>query len=168
VKATIGDIAIDCTDPECTREFYSALTGWEKRTLWDCPALVADRGLVILFMDCALIPPVWPEEPGKQQKQMHLNLQVTDLPAAVKEALRLGATRPTTQYGGDEFVTLLDPEGHPFCLCQEQALEVEPRFDRLEEIVKAYVKEAGPISRTRLEQVYDDIAAAHQTAMEHQ
>jgi predicted enzyme related to lactoylglutathione lyase len=118
---TIGDISIDCKNPEQTRGFYSELFGWEERTMYGCPALIADNGLVLLFMSCDFdyIPPVWPEEPGKQQKQMHFNFQVDDLPAAVEEAIRLGATKATSQYGGEHFVTILDPEGHPFCLCRK-------------------------------------------------
>ncbi|NLY84692.1 MAG: VOC family protein [Acholeplasmataceae bacterium] len=118
---SIGDISIDCRNPDLTRDFYHALTGWEKRVMYGCPALIAENCLVILFMQCDFnyIPPVWPEESGKQQKQMHFNFQVSDLPAAVEEAIKLGATKPQSQYGGDHFVTLIDPEGHPFCLCRK-------------------------------------------------
>jgi len=115
----IGDIAVDCADPARTRDFYAALTGREKREAYGCPALVFDNGLLILFMGCDFdyIPPVWPEEDGKQQKQMHFNFQVDDLPSAAEEAVRLGASKAASQYGGDHFITMLDPEGHPFCLC---------------------------------------------------
>ena len=117
---TIGDISIDCINPQKTRDFYSALTGWEKREAFGCPALVGDIGLLMLFMSCDFdyIPPVWPEEPGRQQKQMHFNFQVDDLLSAVEEAIKLGATKAATQYGGEHFVTMIDPEGHPFCLCR--------------------------------------------------
>jgi catechol 2,3-dioxygenase-like lactoylglutathione lyase family enzyme len=116
---TIGDISIDSRNPERLRDFYANLTGWEKRSKYG-PELVADNGLVILFPDCDFdyIPPVWPEEPGKQQKQMHFNFGVDDLRAAVAEATRLGATKAASQYGGEHFITMLDPEGHPFCLCE--------------------------------------------------
>jgi predicted enzyme related to lactoylglutathione lyase len=67
--------------------------------------------------DFDYIPPVWPEEPGRQQKQMHFNFQVDDLQSTVEEAVRLGATKPAQQFGGEKWVTLLDPQGHPFCLC---------------------------------------------------
>ena len=115
----IGDISIDCREPGKLREFYAALTGWTRREKYG-PELVADNGLVVLFMGCDFdfTPPVWPEEPDKQQKQMHFNFGADDLPAAVEEAIRLGATKPAEQYGGEHFVTLLDPEGHPFCLCR--------------------------------------------------
>jgi len=49
---------------------------------------------------------------------MHFNFQVDDLQSAVEEAIRLGATKTKAQYGGEHFVTLLDTEGHPFCLCK--------------------------------------------------
>ncbi|MDR3085773.1 MAG: NAD(P)-binding domain-containing protein, partial [Christensenellaceae bacterium] len=115
---SIGDLAIDCAKPERLRGFYAELTGWEEGELYGCPALIAEGGLKILFMGCDFdhIPPVWPERPGEQQKQLHFDLQAGDLPAAVERALRLGARKPAEQYGGEEWVTLLDPEGHPFCL----------------------------------------------------
>lgn len=117
----IGDISIDCQKPETLRAFYAGLTGWEKRTMYDCPALISEIGLVILFMACDFeyTSPIWPEEPGGQQKQMHFNFQVDDLPSAVAEALALGAVKPAQQYGGEQWITLLDPEGHPFCLCRK-------------------------------------------------
>ena len=39
-----------------------------------------------------------------------------DLQQATGKALQLGAKIAETQYGGDEWITLLDPAGHPFCL----------------------------------------------------
>jgi len=116
---TIGDLMIDCADAERARGFYANLTGWKKTVAFDCLALVADNGMKILFAETGIphVPPVWPEEPGKQQKQMHLDFVVDDLPSAVEEAIRFGAVKPAEQYG-DYYVTLLDPEGHPFCLCK--------------------------------------------------
>jgi catechol 2,3-dioxygenase-like lactoylglutathione lyase family enzyme len=121
---TIGDISIDCAYPQRTRDFYVDLTGWEKREAYGCPALVSGNGLLILFMGCDFeyIPPVWPEEDGKQQKQMHLDFTVDDLPFAVEKAIRLGATKAAVQYGGENHVTMLDTEGHPFCLCKRQSI----------------------------------------------
>jgi hypothetical protein len=118
----LGNIAVDCAAPERLRNFYAYLTGWERRELWDCHALVDESGMIcILFMgaDFDYIAPIWPEEIGKQQKQMHFDFQVDDLTTAVEEAIMLGATKPEQQYGGDDFMTLLDPEGHPFCLCKK-------------------------------------------------
>jgi hypothetical protein len=117
----IGDISIDCAVPEKLCEFYAKLTGWQIHVLYGYPAVVAENGLVIIFMACDFdyLPPVWPEIPGKQQKQMHFNFQIDNLTSAVEYAISLGAVKPESQYGGDDFVTLLDPEGHPFCLCRK-------------------------------------------------
>jgi uncharacterized glyoxalase superfamily protein PhnB len=112
-------INIDCKAFRFIREFYAKLSGWD--TGFHETALVADNKMVVHFMACDgdfdYVPPVWPEEVGKQQKQMHFNFQVDDLQTAVEEALTLGAKKAKEQYGGEDFVTLLDPEGHPFCLC---------------------------------------------------
>lgn len=116
---TIGDLMIDCANAKRARDFYASLTGWEKIVAFDCLALKTDNGLTILFAetDIPYAPPVWPEQPGKPQKQLHFNFQVDDLKLAVAEAVRNGASTPSEQYGGSHFVTLLDTEGHPFCLC---------------------------------------------------
>jgi catechol 2,3-dioxygenase-like lactoylglutathione lyase family enzyme len=117
---TIGDLTIDCANAERARDFYADLMGWEKTTAYGALAVKTGNGMTILFWepDIPYAPPVWPEEPGKQQKQMHFNFQVDDLQSAVDKAIRLGASKAAEQYGGDHFVTLLDPEGHPFCLCR--------------------------------------------------
>jgi len=76
--------------------------------------------MTILFAetDIPYVPPVWPEEPDEQQKQMHLDFSVDDLSSSVDRAIRLGATKAAEQYDGEHYVTLLDPVGHPFCLCR--------------------------------------------------
>ena len=119
---TIGDLTIDCTNASRARDFYAALTGWEKTIAYGCLALKAYNGMILLFAepdDIPYVPPVWPEECGKQQKQMHFNFQVDDLSAAVEEAMRLGASKSAAQFGVDHYVTMLDLEGHPFCLCRK-------------------------------------------------
>ncbi len=117
---TIGDITMDCADAARARDFYADLTGWERTNAYGCLALRAYNGLIFLFAetDIPYVPPVWTEKQGKQQKQMHFNFQVDDLPAAVAEAIRLGAKKAAEQYGEDHYVTMLDTEGHPFCLCR--------------------------------------------------
>lgn len=57
------------------------------------------------------VPPVWPENAGKQQKQMHFDFQVDNVAEMVKKA--------ESQFGGNDFVTMFDPAGHPFCLCRK-------------------------------------------------
>lgn len=88
--------------------------------MYGCPAVSSQSGIVFLFMqadDFNYIQPVWPEQPGNQQKQMHFDFQVDDLPTAVTQANTIGAVKAKNQYGGDDWVAMFDPEGHPFCLC---------------------------------------------------
>lgn len=114
----LGNIMVDCKDEQRLCEFYRNLLGWEKRVMFGRPALCSKENIVLLFMEEEdYIPPVWPEEVGKQQKQMHFDFQVPSVAAAVEYALALGAVKAEPQFGGDEFVTMIDPDGHPFCLC---------------------------------------------------
>ncbi|MDR1021417.1 MAG: VOC family protein [Synergistaceae bacterium] len=64
-------------------------------------------------------PPIWPEEPGKQQQMAHLDFFVDDLDDAVKRAAELGATKAGQQFI-PEIVVMLDPAGHPFCLIPKE------------------------------------------------
>ena len=124
---TIGSLMIDSANAKRARDFYVDVLGLEKITAFGCPAFKADNGFVIAFLETDIphVPPVWPEEVGKEQKQMHLDFGVDDLPSAVEEAIRLGGTKAEVQFGGDDsyYVTMLDPDGHPFCLCQKSPSE---------------------------------------------
>ena len=51
---------------------------------------------------------------------MHFDFQVDDLDAAVADAVALGAKLATHQ-PQEHVRVLLDPAGHPFCLCRETA-----------------------------------------------
>lgn len=114
----LGNVMIDCADEQGLCQFYHKLLGWEKAILFGRPAVRSATGIVFLFMqEDGYIPPVWPEETGRQQKQMHFDFQVPDVPAAVEYARSLGAATAVDQFGGNDFVTMLDPAGHPFCLC---------------------------------------------------
>jgi predicted enzyme related to lactoylglutathione lyase len=63
------------------------------------------------------VPPVWPPGPGTQQMQLHLDIEVDDLPAAAAIAEEAGARLIGTNDKPDERVRIYaDPAGHPFCL----------------------------------------------------
>lgn len=59
------------------------------------------------------LPPTWPEQ--ERGAQIHLDVSVADLAAAVEAAIRMGATIAPEQFG-DDYCVMLDPVGHPFCL----------------------------------------------------
>ncbi len=117
-EVCLGNVMVDCDDGIKLRDFYAELLAWERCELYGFPAVRNSSGIVFLFaQEDGYVPPVWPEQPGKQQKQMHFDFQVPDVPAAVRLAEKLGAVRTPEQFGGAHFTTMLDPAGHPFCLC---------------------------------------------------
>ncbi len=114
----LGNVMVDCGDAEKLSGFYAKLLGWEECEMYGLPAVRSGSGIVFLFaQEENYIPPVWPEQDGRQQKQMHFDFQVPDVPAAVLQAEALGAVKAQSQFGGSDFTTMLDPAGHPFCLC---------------------------------------------------
>lgn len=120
MEAILGNVMVDCGDETELQNFYAELLGWEKCALFGRPAVRSSGVVVFLFIEEEdYAPPVWPEEKGKQQKQMHFDFQVEDLPEAVKKAEALGAVKAAAQFGGGQFVALFNPPGHPFCLCRK-------------------------------------------------
>lgn len=119
-EITLGNVMVDCDDEIKLQKFYGALLGWEMCELFARPAVKSSNGTVFLFIqEDDYQPPVWPEENGCQQKQMHFDFQVDNVNEAVKKAIKLGAEKAPNQYGGEHFVTMFDPAGHPFCLCKK-------------------------------------------------
>jgi len=117
-EISLGNVMVDCDDEEKLCEFYHQLLGWERCILYDQPTVRSKDGNIFVFMqEDNYIPPIWPEQSGKQQKQMHFDFQVPNVPAAVELAETLGAVIAKLQYGGEYFTTMIDPAGHPFCLC---------------------------------------------------
>lgn len=117
-EVALGDVLVDCKDSAQLCNFYAELLGWEKFTLYGAPAVRSKNGITFLFMaEDDYVPPVWPEETGRQQKQMHFDFLVPDVSAAVRKAESLGAVTAKDQFGGEKWTTMLDPAGHPLCLC---------------------------------------------------
>ena len=119
-EVVLGNVMIDCDDEKKLQKFYGELLGWEMCELFARPAVRSSTGVVFLVIEEAgYRRPVWPEETGEQQKQMHFDFQVDDVAEMAKKAERLGAAKSKAQFGGSDFVTMFDPAGHPFCLCQK-------------------------------------------------
>jgi catechol 2,3-dioxygenase-like lactoylglutathione lyase family enzyme len=118
-KANWFGVALNSPDPQALGRFYQRLLGWELHA--DTPGWVTvapseDAGYNLGFhLEDKYERPVWPAEDGKQQMQMHLDLEVDDLDQAVAHALEAGAE--LAEFQPQERVrVMLDPDGHPFCL----------------------------------------------------
>ena len=119
-EVVLGNVMVDCDDERKLQRFYGELLGWEMCELFARPAVSSSSGIVFLFIEEKdYVPPVWPEYTGKQQKQMHFDFQVDNVAEMVKKAESLGAKKAESQFGGNDFVTMFDPAGHPFCLCRK-------------------------------------------------
>ena len=111
---------IDTPDPLALARFYGEILGWEV-TGGDgdgtSAAISSGEGVAYIGFEPVddYEPPVWPGEPGRQRMMMHLSFEVSDLQAAVEHAVELGATLSDHQ-PLERTKTLLDPDGHPFCL----------------------------------------------------
>jgi hypothetical protein len=118
----LEDIVLDCFDEKKMQDFYAGMFGYEKITIYGHLAVKDFRGLILLFIsEKDFVPPVWPEEEGRQQKELHFDFQTPNVDASVAKALALGAHKASAQFGGEDWTTMLDPSGHPFCLCRSSA-----------------------------------------------
>jgi catechol 2,3-dioxygenase-like lactoylglutathione lyase family enzyme len=117
-RFSLAAVVLDCLDARALADFYSRLLGWEIAVsepgwvLLRCPT----GGTGLSFQSESWYrPPIWPEEPGEQEKMLHLDIQVDDLDAAGAHAIRVGAVLADFQPQEDVRV-YFDPAGHPFCL----------------------------------------------------
>ena len=107
-------------DPRALARFYQRLLGWPLRADEDDWATLrpADGGTGLSFqLEADHVPPVWPPQPGTQQMQTHLDIEVDDLDAACALAEEAGARHLGGYDSPEEVVRVYaDPAGHPFCL----------------------------------------------------
>jgi predicted enzyme related to lactoylglutathione lyase len=109
--------AFDARDIDALASFYADLAGWDivrKESDW-ITVRAADGQEVAFQLAPDHLPPRWPGQDLPQQ--FHLDLQVDDTAAAAEKAIGLGATRLAD---GPTWITLADPSGHPFDVCQAE------------------------------------------------
>jgi catechol 2,3-dioxygenase-like lactoylglutathione lyase family enzyme len=123
----IRTVNLDCADAHEMARFYGGLLGWEPTAVEPDWVLMRDPGggTGLSFQRTDWYErPTWPEEPGQQQKMIHLEVRVIpqegqDPQAALAEATRLalaaGGTLAEPQ-ARDDLRVVLDPSGHPLCL----------------------------------------------------
>jgi catechol 2,3-dioxygenase-like lactoylglutathione lyase family enzyme len=111
-------VTLEAPEPDALLRFYSEILGVP---IYDIDenggSLDFGHGVHSFTVQKAEVyePPVWPPEPGRQGMQMHIEVEVSDLAAAVEHAIELGATQAEYQ-PQDNVRVMLDPAGHPFCL----------------------------------------------------
>lgn len=111
-------VALDAPDAIALAHFYRDLLGWpvtSEHPQWCTIAIPGSRGYVAFQTESRYERPTWPAQHGHQQMMMHLDIAVDDLPAAVTDAVALGAELPDHQ-PQDDVRVMLDPAGHPFCV----------------------------------------------------
>lgn len=110
-------------DPRGLARFYAEVLGWQLHSDeedWATIAPAREHVYLAFQLERNHVPPSWPSQPGEQQMQMHLDIEVTDLDAAVAAAQRLGG-RVADHQPQDGVRVVIDPAGHPFCLYVEAA-----------------------------------------------
>jgi catechol-2,3-dioxygenase len=119
VTGNLELVAFDVPDVDKVASFYAELAGWEiarKAPGW--VTLRAGDGQEVAFQEAAdHVAPQWPGQ--ERPQQVHLDLQVEDHQGAAERAVGLGATRLAD---GPNWITLADPAGHPFDLCQKDGV----------------------------------------------
>ncbi len=111
----VGAVSLDCDDPAALAAFYRDLLNL--RIIWESADFVALAGAPVL-LTCQRTAdyrrPDWPQ--NEVPKQIHLEIAVTDLDEAERQAVARGAVAASPQPQPDRWRVLLDPAGHPFCV----------------------------------------------------
>jgi hypothetical protein len=111
----LGSVSLDCADPLALAEFWSQLLNGEILfTSDDFVAVNVGNVWIATVKVENYVSPKWPD--GATPKQIHLDLAVDDLDESERQALELGAIKPTHQPEPDRWRVLIDPAGHPFCI----------------------------------------------------
>jgi len=112
-------VAFDAPDTEKLAAFYVQLAGWEiVRNDSGWINVKTGDGQEVGFQPADdHLAPQWPGQALPQQ--FHLDLLIDDHQAAAQRAVELGATRLAD---GPSWITLADPAGHPFDICQRDGV----------------------------------------------
>jgi catechol 2,3-dioxygenase-like lactoylglutathione lyase family enzyme len=119
-------VCLDCADARELADFYAHLLGWpitasDDEGWYHLSDPAGSIGLNVQAEDW-YEPPVWPEQPGAQHKMLHFEIQVEDMDAALAHAIASGARVAPHQppdRDPSQLRVMLDPAGHPFCLCTD-------------------------------------------------
>lgn len=129
-QMTVGAVTIAAARPRELAHFYANLLDWEisveeparpgkpPEDGWaqiTPPPGVSGPALNFEFDD-HYQRPVWPSVRSRQSASQHLDIGVQDLDAATSWAIQQGAGLADVQ-PQPRVRVMIDPDGHPFCLC---------------------------------------------------
>ena len=119
--ATIAMISLECTNPTEQASFYAEMLGWDVTHSEADYAMISDGTSSLGWgRREGYQPPVWAESGDEDApKRYHVDVYVEDLDDAEAQCVKLGGTKPDFQPGGDRWRVMLDPGGHPLCLCKK-------------------------------------------------
>lgn len=109
----LSAVNFDCEDVPDLVRFYHQLLGGEIEAFEGWSNLLRGDELALSFQSVPEYqPPTWPTQ--ERGQHMHLDFQSNNRNAAVSDAISFGAVLQDVY---DRFTVLLDPAGHPFCIC---------------------------------------------------
>lgn len=134
LKIKMYALTLDCKEPLELAKFYAALLKWDVVYFDEECACIGAPGMqqgaypgMAFQLNADYKPPVWPDAPEAQQQMAHVDFAVNDVEKAVEHAVRCGATVAQEQFS-DDWKVMLDPAGHPFCLCQMKSVIESAHF----------------------------------------
>ena len=115
-------VILECNNLYQLSSFYCKFLRWpivlEEENFIRLQSPESDMGIAVQYAE-DYVAPVWPSEADKQQIMVHFDFGVHDkkeLTEWVDRAIKSGAKIAEMQYGDGEWITMIDPAGHPFCI----------------------------------------------------
>lgn len=115
-------VILECKDIHQLSGFYSEFLGWpvvfKEENFIRLQSPESDMGIAVQYAEDYVVP-VWPSEAEKQQMMVHVDFGVNnkrEMEEWADRAVKAGAVVAEAQYGGGEWITMIDPAGHPFCI----------------------------------------------------
>ena len=127
-KIKMQSIVLDCKDINQLADFYVKLLGGEIafdiEGYFKGVSVEGENIRISVQYDPDYAPPIFPGSVGEQAMMEHMDFSADDVDAAAEYAQSIGAVKSGTQFWqegyGPRWITMLDPAGHPFCLCGQE------------------------------------------------